>query len=232
MRAILLNASSRYHEAMLRPLQTRSQLLVLWLALLIAGSLPALAAADDRTAPADGAAEMMVTRTVAQAIQVLGDHRMLPEERRQKLIEVVAGRFDFSDMARSSLDYHWRQLTPAQQQQFVQLFTAFIEEAYLNKLEDYSGQKIKMLGQTSLGPGQAQVDTLVVQPNEEGPIHLDYRLKQYGDEWKVYDVAVDNISITANYRNQFNHVINSHGFDVLMQDMQAKRQELLASLGK
>jgi ABC-type transporter MlaC component len=43
---------------------------------------------------------------------------------------------------------------------------------------------------------------------------------------------VDNISITANYRNQFNRVINNHGFDALVSEMRSKQQELLASLGK
>ena len=48
----------------------------------------------------------------------------------------------------------------------------------------------------------------------------------------MYDVTVDNISITANYRNQFNRVINSQGFDALMNEMRTKQQELIASLGK
>jgi len=233
MREILMGVPSRYFpQAMLRSQAVWRQLLALCLALLMASSIPVLTAAGEASAPADKSAELMVSRTTAQAIQILGNHQMSPERRRQRLIEAVAGHFDFSDMARSSLGYHWRQLTPVQQQQFVQLFTAFIEEAYLNKLADYAGQKIKMLGNTPLAPGQSQVNTLVIQPGNEEPIHLDYRLKQYGNEWKVYDVAVDNISITANYRNQFNRVINSQGFDALMKEMRAKRQQLLASLSK
>ncbi len=64
------------------------------------------------------------------------------------------------------------------------------------------------------------------------PIHLDYQLKQENQDWKVYDVAVDNISITANYRNQFNRVINDQGFDALLSQVKDKQQELMASLGK
>ena len=207
------------------------QLAILTIALLVASVTPALAAATDASG-ATGDPKSMVMGTVAQAIQVLNEHRMSQEARRQRLLQVIAGRFDFSDMARSSLGYNWRQLTPGQQQRFVQLFTAFIEEAYLTKLEEYSGQKIEFLGAASNGPGAAQVSTLVIQPNNEEPTHLDYRLKQYGSEWKVYDVTVDNLSITANYRNQFNHVINTEGFDALMKKMQSKQQQLLASLGK
>jgi len=200
--------------------------------MLLAGAMPALAVTSDASGQASSGPQAMVMNTVAQAVEVLGDHQMSQEARRQKLIEVVAEHFDFTDMARSSLGYHWRQLTPDQQQRFVQLFTAFIEDAYLNKLDEYRGQKIKYLESPALGPDQSEVKTLVIQPNEQEPIHLDYQLKRFGGEWKVYDVTVDNISITANYRNQFNHVINSQGFEALMKAMQAKRQELLASLGK
>ena len=72
----------------------------------------------------------------------------------------------------------------------------------------------------------------MIQPNGGEPITVDYRLKQDGGAWKVYDVTVDNISITANYRNQFNRVINNQGFDALMKEMQTKQQELIASLGR
>jgi phospholipid transport system substrate-binding protein len=152
-----------------------SQMGMLILALLVAGSTPVFAMATSANGAPGGDPKAMVMGTVAQAIHVLSDHHMSHEARRQRLIRVVAGHFDFADMARSSLGYHWRQLTPDQQQRFVRLFTAFIEDAYLNKLEEYSGQKIKFLGEASNGPGESQVSTLVVQPNEEEPIHLDYQ---------------------------------------------------------
>ena len=47
----------------------------------------------------------------------------------------------------------------------------------------------------------------------------------------IYDITIDNISIAANYRNQFNRVINNKGFDALMSDLKAKQQGLEDSLG-
>lgn len=173
----------------------------------------------------------IVQNTVDQVLGVLKDHQTPTDVRRHRLIQLVEGHFDFTDMARSSLGYHWRQLTPPQRQQFVPLFTSFMEGAYLNKLEGYSGQKIEFLNKDFDGPDHSQVNTRVMQPNAGQPIRLDYRLKQEGGDWKVYDVTVDGISITANYRNQFNRVINNDGFDTLMNKMRSKQQELIASLG-
>jgi ABC-type transporter MlaC component len=43
---------------------------------------------------------------------------------------------------------------------------------------------------------------------------------------------VDNISIVANYRTQFNRVINQQGFPKLMADLRAKQQQLGSELGQ
>jgi phospholipid transport system substrate-binding protein len=83
----------------------------------------------------------------------------------------------------------------------------------------------------SLGEGYAKVDTTIVQAGKN-PIPVTYLLEQSGGGWKIYDVAVDNISIIANYRNQFNRVINEQGFPKLMADLRAKQQQLGSELGE
>ena len=105
-----------------------------------------------------------------------------------------------------------------------------MEDAYLSKLEGYSGQQIEFKGVRQPDPGSAEVSSTVLQPNGAEPISVDYQLKNENGDWKVNDVMVDNISITANYRNQFNRVINEQGFDALVNAMKAKKQELTNSL--
>jgi phospholipid transport system substrate-binding protein len=174
----------------------------------------------------------MVKGTVGQVLNVLQDKQNSQAERQRKVIEIVSGHFDLTDMARSSLGYNWKKLSPAQQQQFVPLFTAFMEDAYLNKISAYSGQKVQFLPQNSVGASEAEVRSIVL-PAESGdqPIKINYMLKQSGGDWKVYDVTVDDISITANYRNQFTRIINDKGFDSLMSTMRDKEQELRESIG-
>ena len=167
----------------------------------------------------------LVKTTVNRVVSVLQDKATPQQTRRVQLLDLVAGRFDFADMARQSLGTHWNQLTPAQRNEFVPLFTSFMEAAYLNKIEGYSGQPIQFIKESSDGPGYAQVSTSVVQQDKQ-PIRIDYRLKQEGDQWRVYDVTVDDISITANYRNQFNRVIDNQGYDALVTAMRNKERQL------
>jgi phospholipid transport system substrate-binding protein len=171
----------------------------------------------------------VVKTTVNQALEVLRDKSTPLAQRQDKLRQIVAETFDFTEMARSALGYHWKELTPAQQQEFTNAFIAFIEDSYLSKINDYRGQVVNFLRMSNEGPQAVQVATDIVQPKGD-PIHVNYRLLQEGGTWKIYDVTVDSISIIANYRNQFNRVMNSKGYDTLIADLKAKQAALAASL--
>jgi MlaC protein len=64
----------------------------------------------------------------------------------QSLASVIYPRFDFAEMSRRSLGPSWRQITPSEQQEFVQLFTQLLEESYINNIEAYNGEKILYSG--------------------------------------------------------------------------------------
>ena len=170
-----------------------------------------------------------VKQVVNTSLPILRDKGTPLPQRRHKLKSLLEEHFDFADMSQIALSNHWRDLDPSQRSQFTQLFTAFIEDAYLNKIQDYSGQDVAVLGQNSEGEGFARVRTHITQPGKQ-PIKVDYLLRDMNGDWKIYDVTVDSISIIANYRNQFNRVINSQGFDKLMADLRVKQQELQASM--
>lgn len=174
---------------------------------------------------------MTVVKTVVdQALEVLKDHQTPLPQRQQKLRELVNKNFDFRAMARSALGYHWRNITPEQREEFTKAFTAFVQDSYLSRMQDYSGQQVEVVSSRSQGDGYAEVMTKIVQ-NGKQPVPVDYLLHRKDDSWRIYDVTVDNISIIANYRNQFNRVVNNQGFDKLLQDLKNKQAELAARLG-
>jgi len=151
--------------------------------------------------------------------------------RREELRKLAEQHFDFSDMAKSALGYHWRGLTPEQREGFVPLFTTFIENAFLSKLQDYTVQRIQQeaplaridyLREAFDGPDYAQVFTDLTVPEQKDPVHVNYRLHRIEGSWRVYDITIDAISIVGNYRNQFDRVINNQGYDQLVALMHEK----------
>ncbi len=181
-----------------------------------------------------------VKAVVDQTIVVFKDKQIAAADRQQKLRTIAESRFDFSEMAKSAVGYHWRDFTPAQRSEFVPLFTKFIEDAYLSRIEDYSVEKVDQQIQSSViqykkettDGDYSQVYSTVVLKDRNDPIQVNYQMRRDGSEWKIYDISIDAISVIANYRNQFNRVLNSDGYDKLVTIMREKMRGLSATLAK
>lgn len=182
----------------------------------------------------------LIKAGISDLIAVFKDKSMPLAERRAKLRALAAQYFDFKVMARTALGYHWRTLTPQQREQFVPVFTDFLENAYLSKLQEYTVEIIEKevksvvinYERERIDGDYAEVYTTVQLHDRAQPVKVNYLLKRDTDGWRVYDVTVDAISVVANYRNQFNRVINNQGYDQLMSDLKAKSRELGKTLGK
>ncbi len=215
------------------PSQTAGSTLGLGLSLAVAMLVVVGGLAGTAGARADAAAgdtPMAVVRvTVDGALGVLRDKVTPIAQRRRQLRQIVEDHFDFTRMSRSALGYHWRSLTPEQRRNFTAVFTDFVENSYLNKIQDYQGETVAFLKEVRGDHDYGEVKTNIIQQGRQ-PIALDYLLIREQGGWKIYDVTVDNISIIANYRNQFNRVINNAGFNRLMADLERKRTELANSL--
>jgi len=172
---------------------------------------------------------MDVTKTaVNQALTIFRDQKTPLVQRRRQMRDLLAGHFDFAEMARSALGTHWRGLAD-QRKRFVDSFTAFVEYDFLNKIEIYRDLTFRFLKEISTAPGYAQVNTRVQQPGKD-PATMNFALKHDGSQWKVIDVMINGLSMISGDRTQFGLVIDNLGFDALMSDLQAKQTELEASV--
>ncbi len=161
--------------------------------------------------------------TIAKVIAILDNDTLnKPEraaERRRKLEMVVGERFDYEEMSKRSLGKRWNTLSASERQEFVKLFTALLARSYANKIEGYSGEQVKYLDERTKGHF-AEVKTKVISGKVELP--LDYRMLNRSNQWRVYDVVVDGVSLVRNYRGQFTKVIKSSSYDDLIKTLQEK----------
>ena len=141
-------------------------------------------------------------------------------ERREKIRQVLARRFDYAEMSKRSLGSYWQRGSAEEQQQFVKLFTDLLERSYAEQIESYDGEKIAY-GRETVNGNQAEVDTKIITKKGE-EISVNYKLQNTGGDWKVYDVVIENISIVNNYRSQFNRVLANASFSELLQRLQSK----------
>ena len=176
---------------------------------------------------AAGAATDQLRGSIDAVLKVLADPELKTDaklaERRQAIRAVANEIFDYGEISRRSLAAHWQPRTPAERQEFVELFGDLLESAYISKLESYSGEKIVYAGEAVTG-GQAVVKTRIVT-KQTTEIPVDYRMLQQGDRWRAYDVSIEGVSLISNYRSQFNTIITRAGYPDLVAKLRAKRDE-------
>jgi len=150
-------------------------------------------------------------------------------ERRAAVRKVAQEIFDFPEMARRSLGRHWQTLTQKQREEFTGLFRDLLERAYVSRIEQYGGERISYLNERIDGDNATVGTRIVSKSGTEVPV--DYRLLRNGARWLVYDVNIEGVSLVSNYRTQFNKIMQTSGYDDLIQRLRTKQGDLDTSDG-
>ena len=165
-----------------------------------------------------------VKSTVDQAIQILTDPQFRGEskkqERRKRLRDAIFVRFDFQEMAQRSLGAHWQRRTPEEQTQFIKVFSDLLEQTYVDKIESYNNEKFIYANERIDGSYAEVSSRMRTSKGEE--FTINYKLHRVGEDWRVYDLVIENVSLINNYRSQFNRILTGSTYDELISRIKAK----------
>jgi phospholipid transport system substrate-binding protein len=150
-----------------------------------------------------------------------GTHK---EEQREKLWQSVSDMFDFNEISMRAVARNWRKFSPEERKAFAAVFSKFLGNTYMDKIQgEYHNEEIVYVGQEILKKGRALAKTIIKRETLEIPV--DYRLKLMDGRWRVYDVAVEGISLVKNYRTQFTQLLKKESPAVLIKRLEKKLAE-------
>jgi phospholipid transport system substrate-binding protein len=165
-----------------------------------------------------------IKSTIDKVIDILNDPELkAPEkaiERRRLMRGVADERFDWQEMARRSLARHWKDRTDKEKEEFVPLFADLLERTYMNRVENYSGEKVTYTGERV--EGRYALVSLSVFTSKDVEIPIEYRLQKKSAEWLIYDVSIEGVSLVNNYRTQFNSIILNSSYEGLVAKLKDK----------
>lgn len=168
--------------------------------------------------------------TVDKVLNILKDPKYKGKDNTQKrrtaLRNEISKVFDFEEMSKRSLGIYWRERTPQEKKEFVELYKDLLERSYSGKIESYSDEKILYQDEKIENYKYAEVKTKIITTDKK-EIPIDYKLYFNGKEWKVYDVVIEGVSLVSNYRSQFNKIIRNQSYQELVKRMKTKQQEEL-----
>lgn len=140
--------------------------------------------------------------------------------RREKIMTIASAGFDFGEMSKRVLGKTWRGLDQQQRGHFEELFTKLLENAYIGKLEGYSGREIIYKAERIKGK-KAAVST-IVKNNGIAPLPVNYVMLHGGAGWQVYDINIEGVSLLRNYREQFKSILRKDKFEGLVKVLEEK----------
>ena len=142
------------------------------------------------------------------------------ENRRATLEKIVEDRFDFEKMSQLSLARHWKERSASEKSEFVVLFGQLLKDTYISKMEGYTDEKVVFRNER-IRKKKAQIDTKIITKTVEIPIN--YRMfTRANDQWMVYDMVIEGVSLIGNYRSQFRQMLEKGSFEDLMDKLKKK----------
>ena len=174
---------------------------------------------------ADSEVTSQLKDTIEKVIKIVQDEALDKDKqaRRVALRKTIAERFNYRQMVMRSLAKNWDARSDQERQEFIALFKSLLENSYANKLEAYKDEEINYLDEMIKGK-YALVKTEVVR--KSSTIGVDYKLIQENGNWQVYDFVIEGVSMIRNYRSQFTKIIRRDSYEVLVQKLTEKINEL------
>ena len=162
---------------------------------------------------------------IDRVLQVLEDPAMKPEakaaERRAAIRRIASDIFDIDEISRRTLGRHWQPLTAAERAEFVQAFGDLLRRSYFMKIDGQSVEKIALVGE-AIDDDQAIVRT-TIKTRQGTQIPVDYHMTRNGNRWRAYDVGVAGVSLVANYRSQFERIIQKTSYQQLVKQVRERQ---------
>ncbi len=104
--------------------------------------------------------------------------------------------------------------------EFIKVFSDLLEQTYVDKIESYNNEKFIYANERIDGPYAEVSSKMRTSKGEE--FTINYKLHRVGEDWRVYDLVIENISLINNYRSQFNRILTGSGFNELVSRIKAK----------
>ncbi len=155
---------------------------------------------------------------VLEVLRNAADARAVKEK---KILSIVDEFFDYPELSKRTLANHWKAFSPEQQKEFTTLFGKLLANVYMDKVMQYTNEKVVFGKETKLSENTVEIQSEILTQGKSVP--LNYRMISHGkEEWKVYDVVIEGISLVMNYRSQFREILSSKPPENLLKTLREK----------
>jgi phospholipid transport system substrate-binding protein len=187
--------------------------LVLLLLFLGAGRLSSAASADD---PAT-----MLRNSVEEILSIAYSGHS-SENVAARVRPALEKCFAFDLVTRQAMGPGWRQFSAAEQKRVTDLFSELMIRTYSARVVGTQRPKIAYGTPVELASDRREIPSRVTTSSSNEPFAIVYRLIKLPAGWRIYDVLIEGVSFVANYRAQFEEIIQKGGAPAVIRAIETK----------
>ena len=158
---------------------------------------------------------------IDNVMKILEKKDLSNNQKGEEIIKILDEIFDYELMAKIALGKDaWNSITTQEQDDFTKTFEEKLKRSYIEKLELYNDQKIKIVDLIPYKKTRLQLQTQIIGKNEIFDINYNfYNKEKNGDNWLIYDVDLLGVSIIQTYRQQFSGILEKMSFREMLLEL-------------
>ena len=124
------------------------------------------------------------------------------EEKAAAVRAILERDYDLMVLIRRTMGRNWKSLSPAEQFNVKELIIQLIVKSFIDGLSGLERPKVTYGEQITITDKRFEVTSVVTFP--EGKVfNVVYRFGRLKTGWQIYDILAEDVSVVANYRQQF-----------------------------
>ncbi len=165
-----------------------------------------------------------MSNKIDKVLMILKDSKVEKSKKVEEIISIMDPVFDYTLMSRLSLGKKWKSISPSQKNEFTYLFTQKLKDSYVEKLDLYTDELVRVLGTEQTKRTRILLKTQLIGKEEKIDINYKFYKKKNEDTWLIYDIDLLGVSIIQTYRKQFSGFLKDKSFNDLLVHLKAKKQ--------
>jgi phospholipid transport system substrate-binding protein len=135
---------------------------------------------------------------------------------------------DFAEAAKLAAGRAWTNATAEQRERLVKEFRSLLVRVYSTAIDVYRGQTMQVLPvQVAPDATEVTVRNRYISPGAV-PVDISYAMHKTNDGWKIYDIAVEGVSLVLTYRTEFEQIGREAGIEGLIARLAEKNRSSIA----
>ena len=158
--------------------------------------------------------EEFVKKFSDNAISILSNSEISEQEKSDRFTSIVMSSIDLNLISKFVLSKVWKNASDDQKERYLKAFKTYFVNSYANKLNQYSGEKVKIIGSEIKGKYIIVDSNIVREGTDTLQINLKWRILNRDNNIKIIDLNIEGISLIIAQREEFQSFLANNDSDL------------------